>query len=41
MQYLHDIGYGFKFGWLRSGLTRYLRDHPTPPAALTAAARPQ
>ena len=39
MQYLHDIGYGFKFGWLRSGLTRYLRNHPTPPAALTAAAR--
>ncbi len=39
MQYLHEIGYGFKFGWLRSGLTRYLRDHPTPPAALNAAAQ--
>ena len=41
MQYLHDIGYGFKFGWLRSGLTRYLRNHPTPPASLNAAAQPQ
>lgn len=34
MQYLHDVGYGFKFGWLRSGLTRYLEKHPTPPADL-------
>jgi protein-tyrosine phosphatase len=33
-QYLHDSGYGFKFGWLRSGLTRYLEKHPTPPADL-------
>ena len=41
MQYLHENGYGFKFGWLRSGLTRYLRNHPTPPASLTAAAHPQ
>ena len=28
-----ESGYGFKFGWLRSGLTRYLRNHPTPPAS--------
>jgi protein-tyrosine phosphatase len=35
MQYLHDDGYGFKYGWLRSGLTRYLRKHPTPPPALS------
>lgn len=39
MPYLHEIGYGFKFGWLRSGLTRYLRNHPTPPASLNAAAQ--
>ena len=39
MQYLHDSGYAFKFGWLRSGLTRYLRNHPTPPASLNAAAQ--
>jgi protein tyrosine/serine phosphatase len=32
VQYLHDSGYGFKFGWLRSGLTRYLKNHPTPAA---------
>ena len=38
MQYLHDWGYGFKFGWLRSGLTRYLKKHPTPPASLVATA---
>jgi protein tyrosine/serine phosphatase len=31
-QYLHDSGY--KDGWVRSGLTRYLEDHPTRPAAL-------
>ncbi len=41
MQYLHEAGYGFKFGWLRSGLTRYLRNHPTRPAALNAAAQSQ
>jgi protein tyrosine/serine phosphatase len=34
MRYLHDSGYGFKYGWLRSGLTRYLKNHPTPPADL-------
>ena len=38
MQYLHDSGYGFKFGWLRSGLTRYLKNHPTSPIALNSAA---
>ena len=38
MQYLHDSGYGFKYGWLRSGLTRYLKKHPTPPVALRSAA---
>jgi len=37
MQYLHDSGYGFKFGWLRSGLTRYLKNHPTRPIALNSA----
>lgn len=31
-QYLKDSGYGFKYGWLRSGLTRYLREHPVPPS---------
>lgn len=36
MQYLHENGYGFKFGWLRAGLTRYLRKHPTPPAELVS-----
>ncbi len=36
VQYLHDSGYGFKFGWLRSGLTRYLKNHPTPPVALNS-----
>jgi protein tyrosine/serine phosphatase len=35
MQYLRDSGYGFKYGWLRSGLTRYLKNHPTRPADLT------
>jgi protein tyrosine/serine phosphatase len=34
-QYLQDSGYGFKFGWLRSGLTRYLKKHPTAPVELT------
>ena len=38
-QYLHDSGYGFKYGWLRSGLTRYLKKHPTPPLDLVAAAQ--
>lgn len=33
-QYLRDSGYGFKFGWLRSGLTRYVKKHPTPPPDL-------
>ena len=28
-QYLRQSGYGFKYGWLRSGLTRYLKNHPT------------
>jgi len=37
MQYLHEIGYGFKLGWLRSGLTRYLRNHPTPPASFPSS----
>ena len=32
MRYLHESGY--KDGWVRSGLTRYLEKHPTPPAAL-------
>lgn len=36
IEYLHASGYGFKFGWLRSGLTRYLRNHPTPPPGLVA-----
>jgi Tyrosine phosphatase family len=38
-QYLHDSGYGFKYGWLRSGLTRYLREHPTPPPNLVATSQ--
>jgi protein tyrosine/serine phosphatase len=37
MQYLHDSGYGFKFNFLRSGLTRYVKKHPTPPADLASA----
>jgi protein-tyrosine phosphatase len=37
-QYLHEAGYGFKYGWLRSGLTRYLNKHPTPPADLLGGA---
>lgn len=32
MQYLHDSGY--KDGWVRSGLKRFLERHPTPPPAL-------
>jgi len=39
MQYLHESGYGFKYGWLRSGLTRYLKKHPNPPADLLSAAQ--
>ncbi len=34
-QYVHDAGY--KYGWIRSGLTRYLKNHPTPPADLLSA----
>ncbi len=37
MQYLHESGYGFKFNFLRSGLTRYVKKHPTPPADLASA----
>nr|AEQ20283.1 putative protein tyrosine/serine phosphatase [uncultured bacterium CSLG7] len=40
-QYLRDSGYGYKYGWLRSGLTRYLKRHPTPPASLVLAAETQ
>jgi rhodanese-related sulfurtransferase len=36
MQYLHESGYGFKFGWVRGGLIKYLKKHPTPPADLVA-----
>ena len=36
-EYLRDSGYGYKYGWLRSGLTRYLKRHPRPPAGLLAA----
>jgi protein tyrosine/serine phosphatase len=36
-QYLHESGYAFRFGWLRSGLTRYVRNHPTPPPDLLSA----
>ena len=32
MRYLHRSGY--KDGWVRSGLKRYLKKHPTPPSAL-------
>jgi protein tyrosine/serine phosphatase len=39
MRYLHESGYGFKYGWLRSGLTRYLKKHPTPPAELLSASQ--
>jgi hypothetical protein len=31
IRYLHESGYGFKGGWVRSGLTRYLKNHPIPP----------
>lgn len=40
-QYLRESGYGFKYGWLRSGLTRYIRKHPTPPADLLSISHPQ
>jgi protein tyrosine/serine phosphatase len=36
-QYLHESGYAFRFGWLRSGLTRYVRKHPTPSTGLLSA----
>jgi len=36
-QYLRDSGYAFRFGWLRSGLTRYLKKHPTPSPDLFSA----
>jgi hypothetical protein len=35
-QYLHRSGYDFNFGWIRGGLTRYLKEHPTPPPDLVA-----
>jgi hypothetical protein len=41
MQYLRESGYGFKYGWLRSGLTRYIKKHPTPPADLLSASQAQ
>jgi len=40
-QYLRESGYGFKYGWLRSGLTRYVKKHPTPPADLLSASQAQ
>ncbi len=40
-QYLRESGYGFKFGWLRSGLTRYIKKHPTPPTDLLSASQAQ
>jgi protein tyrosine/serine phosphatase len=36
-QYLHESGYAFRFGWLRSGLTRYVKKHPTPSTGLLSA----
>jgi protein tyrosine/serine phosphatase len=36
MQYMRDEGYGFKFGWIRAGLIRYVKKHPTPPADLAS-----
>ena len=39
MLYLHQSGYGFKYGWLRSGLIRYLEKHPNPPAKLLSASQ--
>jgi protein tyrosine/serine phosphatase len=32
--YIHEAGY--KDGWVRSGLIRYLKKHPTPPASLVS-----
>jgi protein tyrosine/serine phosphatase len=40
-KYLRDSGYGYTFGWLRSGLTRYVKRHPTPPAGLLSTAEKQ
>jgi protein-tyrosine phosphatase len=34
LRYLHESGY--KDGWVRGGLKRYLERHPTPPPALLA-----
>ena len=39
MQYLRDSGYAFRFGWVRSGLTRYLKNHPTPPPSLVSTSQ--
>jgi len=36
-QFLRDSGYAFRFGWLRSGLTRYVKKHPTPSPDLVSA----
>jgi protein-tyrosine phosphatase len=33
-RYLHESGY--KDSWVRSGLTRYLKKHPTPPTTLAS-----
>ena len=41
MQYLRESGYGFKYGWLRSGLIRYIKKHPTPPADLLSISQTQ
>jgi protein tyrosine/serine phosphatase len=37
--YLHEAGY--KDGWVRSGLIRYLEKHPNPPAPLLAISQAQ
>jgi hypothetical protein len=39
MQYLHDSGYAFKFGWVRSGLPRYVKNHPAPPPDLASSSQ--
>jgi hypothetical protein len=36
-QYLHESGYAFRFGWLRSGLTRYVKKHSSPSSSLLSA----
>jgi protein-tyrosine phosphatase len=36
--YLHEAGY--KDGWVRSGLIRYLKKHPVPPAGLLSSQQP-